>query len=237
VSPQDRKALKEWVEYHSAEGDFEKFMKSLPSLPTGEGWIWSPEFMGVFERIKIRKRETFHPDREKIGDKFQLAELDKADIQDFIKKFSTTEAKGKNKKADTETDIGAKGFSQKEKIEIINLRNEYESKLLDEDQKIRKLQSIIDSIKKLVGVEGASLSPLAISSNLSFWIEKAGRGGEGKILKFLSEKAGNKFSRDQIGFAVGLSPSSGSFNTYISNLKRRKLIIEQSREIWINPEI
>ena len=36
VAPQDRKALKEWVEYHAAEGDFEQFMKPLPSIPTGE---------------------------------------------------------------------------------------------------------------------------------------------------------------------------------------------------------
>src|SRR3990167_8566390 len=75
VSPQDRKALKEWVEHHSAEGDFEKFMQSLPSLPTGEGWIWSPEFLHIFERIEIRKRETFHPDREKLGDEFTMPQL------------------------------------------------------------------------------------------------------------------------------------------------------------------
>jgi DNA helicase HerA-like ATPase len=80
VSPQDRKALKDWVEYHSAEGDFEKFMASLPSLPTGEGWIWSPEFLGIFERIHIRKRETFHPDREKIGDKFVMPQLDQVGV-------------------------------------------------------------------------------------------------------------------------------------------------------------
>ncbi|MEK6884212.1 MAG: helicase HerA-like domain-containing protein, partial [Nanoarchaeota archaeon] len=88
VAPQDRKALKEWVEYHSAEGDFEKFMETLGSLPTGEGWIWSPEFLGIFEKIKIRKRETFHPDREKIGDKFQMPELDSTDINLFIQEFN-----------------------------------------------------------------------------------------------------------------------------------------------------
>src|SRR3990172_1257683 len=41
VAPQDRSALREWVEHHAAEGDFEAFLKSLPSLPTGTGWIWS----------------------------------------------------------------------------------------------------------------------------------------------------------------------------------------------------
>src|SRR5919197_1467146 len=91
VSPQDRKALKEWVEYHAAEGDFDEFMKSLPSLPTGEGWIWSPEFLGKFERIKIRERETFHPDREAIGDTFVMPELDQVDVQHFIERFSRKE--------------------------------------------------------------------------------------------------------------------------------------------------
>ena len=88
VAPQDRKALKEWVEYHAAEGDFEEFMQSLPSLPTGEGWIWSPEFLGIFTRIKIRVRETFHPDREAIGDTFVMPELDQVDVQHFIERFS-----------------------------------------------------------------------------------------------------------------------------------------------------
>ena len=84
-----------YPEYHAAEGDFEKFMQSLPSHPTGEGWIWSPEFLGIFERIKIRGRETFHPDREKIGDKFVRPELHQVDIQTFIERFSTTAGKEK----------------------------------------------------------------------------------------------------------------------------------------------
>jgi hypothetical protein len=91
IAPQDRKALKEWVECHSAEGDFDKFMKSLPSLPTGEGWAWSPEFLQVFERINIRKRETFHPDREKIGDRFVMPQFEQGDIQEFITEFQKPE--------------------------------------------------------------------------------------------------------------------------------------------------
>lgn len=94
VAPQDRKALKEWVEAHSADDDFEAFWKSLPSLPTGEGWLWSPEFLETFERIKIRKRETFHPDREKLGMNFKIPTISQTDIAGFIESFQKKPAKG-----------------------------------------------------------------------------------------------------------------------------------------------
>ena len=104
VSPQDRNALKDWVEYHAAEGDFEKFMDSLPSLPKGQGWVWSPEFLGKFERIKIRKRETFHPDSDRVGGKFEMPHLTQLDIQGFISKFTSSlkvvKGKGKVKSED-----------------------------------------------------------------------------------------------------------------------------------------
>lgn len=87
VAPEDRKALKGWVEHHLAEGDFEEFMDSLPSLPTSEGWIWSPEFLQVFKKIRIRERETFHPDREKLGSKFGNIRLTNVAVEDFISKF------------------------------------------------------------------------------------------------------------------------------------------------------
>lgn len=233
VSPQDRKALKEWVEAHSAEGDFEKFMDSLPSLPTGEGWIWSPEFLGIFERIKIRKRETFHPDREKLGNKFVMPELQQVDIQGFISKFASAEPKKVKEKADRPQ---KEGVLVPEPQDVVQMKNEYESKILQKDVEIRKLQSVIDSVRNLVG--GTSeVAPVQVNSNITFWIDKAGKGGEGKILKFLSEKYGQKFTRAQIGFAVGLTPSSGSFNTYISNLKRRNLVCEENKVLWLNPEI
>lgn len=101
VGPQDRKALKEWVEFHSAEGDLDKFLESLPSLPTGEAWLWSPEFMETFQRIKIRKRETFHPDREKLGSTFKMPEIKQGDIQSFIDKFKTPAVKATVKNIDT----------------------------------------------------------------------------------------------------------------------------------------
>jgi hypothetical protein len=59
TSPQDRAALKLWVQAHDT-GEMEKtFMESLASLPRGQAWFWSPGWLGVFERVTVRKRRTF----------------------------------------------------------------------------------------------------------------------------------------------------------------------------------
>ena len=235
VSPQDRKALKEWVEYHSAEGDFEAFMKSLPSLPTGEGWIWSPEFMGIFEKIKIRERETFHPDREKLGENFIMPSLNQVDIQEFIEKFNFHE---ETKNADVE-EVLASTPVETPKEDIIKIRNEYKSIITQKDIEIARLTGVINNIRKLVGVNGEI--PKVISSGSSnqvdMWIEKLGNGGASRILKFLSEKAGLKFTRSQIALAVGMSARGGSYLSYISTLKRNLLIKEENGMIYINSDL
>ena len=238
VAPQDRKALKDWVEYHTAEGDFDKFMNSLPSLPTGEGWIWSPEFMRIFQKIKIRTRETFHPDREKLGENFIMPEFERADVQEFIKEFSQSIKKESVGSLKEKTDISLIPASNLElEKQIISLKNEYESKLLLKDLDIRKRDDLINQIKKLLGVNGNNELTNIPSSNLQMWIEKLGNQGTSRILKFLAEKSGLKYSRSQIGLAIGMSSKSGSFNTYIATLKRNILIKEEGGFLWINPDL
>jgi len=56
TSPQDRKAIEGWVEYH---GQAKELLESLPSLKDGEAWVWSPHWLGQLERVQIRRRSTF----------------------------------------------------------------------------------------------------------------------------------------------------------------------------------
>jgi hypothetical protein len=209
VAPQDRKALKEWVEYHSAEGDFDKFMESLGSLPTGEAWVWSPEFMGIFQKIKIRARETFHPDREILGKQFQMPELERADVQEFIKEFQEEVKVNSNETFTDNTHdrcpicgrhtVGISGYCRKhfamgqnnikpspsqneEKLsnlekEIVSLKNEFESRLLQKDLEIRKRDDLINSIRKLLGVNEQNVVVSNVqSSNVQMWLQKLGNG-------------------------------------------------------------
>lgn len=56
TSPQDRKAIEAWVEYH---GQKRELLESLPGLAAGEAWIWSPQWLGVMKRVQICRRSTF----------------------------------------------------------------------------------------------------------------------------------------------------------------------------------
>lgn len=232
VGPQDRKALMEWVEQHSATGDFNKFINSLPSLPTGDAWIWSPEFMGIFKRFKVRDRQTFHPDREKIGQDFVIPDLDQVDIQGFITQFSAVEVKSKDANKEGLTNISSPT------VDILSLKNEYESQIMQKDIEIRRLSQIITSVQGAVGASSSS-STMVIPSSGShdLWIQKLGNGGAGRIFKFLADKSGMKFTRSQIGLAVGLSSKSGSFATYMATLKRNSLIKEESGLNWISHDL
>jgi len=240
VSPQDRKALKEWVEFHAAEGDFDKFMKSLPSLPTGEGWLWSPEFLNKFIRIKIRKRETFHPDREKLGETFEMPRLEQADIQSFIERFAQEKPQKEGKVKEAKVPKVKTIEPQPEALDVTAIRNEYEVQLTQKDIKIRQLNATLKAIRKIVGVENEKPDVFPSTVNIGqveMWIEKLGNTGASRILKFLADKSDLKFTRSQVALAVGMSGKGGSFVTYISTLKRNSLIVEQGKEIWINPDL
>jgi len=56
TSPQDRKAIEGWVEYH---GQKREVLESLSQLAPGEAWIWSPQWLKVMKRVQIRRRTTF----------------------------------------------------------------------------------------------------------------------------------------------------------------------------------
>ena len=59
ISPQDRAAIDEWVKVHGTQEQRSELMASLPSLPIGEAWFWSPGWLDLFQRVKVRQRETF----------------------------------------------------------------------------------------------------------------------------------------------------------------------------------
>jgi hypothetical protein len=89
IAPQDRNAIDEWIKVHGTPDQREELMQSLPSLPIGTAWFWSPGWLDIFKRVKVRQRETFDSSATpKVGQRLQppkkLAEVDLTKLRDRI---------------------------------------------------------------------------------------------------------------------------------------------------------
>jgi hypothetical protein len=52
----ERKALEEWVQEAGAD---RKLVGELPGLPRGEGYVWSPSWLRIFQRVRFGTKTTF----------------------------------------------------------------------------------------------------------------------------------------------------------------------------------
>lgn len=59
TAPQDVAAVDDWVSSHSDPDQARTLKASLPSLPVGQAWVWSPEWLGITKRIQVQRRSTF----------------------------------------------------------------------------------------------------------------------------------------------------------------------------------
>jgi ribosome-binding protein aMBF1 (putative translation factor) len=68
TSPQDRDAIKAWVDGNADRDKAKKVYESLARLPVGEGWIWAPDH-DLLERVKFPAIRTLDTSKTpKAGD-------------------------------------------------------------------------------------------------------------------------------------------------------------------------
>jgi hypothetical protein len=90
VHPRDIGAIKEWVNVHADPVQAAEMIASLPSLPVGDAWFWSPGWGDIFKRVHVRERETFDSGAtpkagQKVPEAKGRAEIDLAALGDQIK--------------------------------------------------------------------------------------------------------------------------------------------------------
>jgi uncharacterized protein len=62
IAPQDLAAMNAWIDVHGTPEQRKTLMESLPSLPIGDAWFWSPGWPtaeGIFKRTHVLPIETF----------------------------------------------------------------------------------------------------------------------------------------------------------------------------------
>ena len=67
IAPQDRAAVEAWIADQADIQKGKQIIASLPSLKTGEGWLWAPE-IDILEKIKFPKISTFDSSRSPDGE-------------------------------------------------------------------------------------------------------------------------------------------------------------------------
>ncbi|MGE4043359.1 MAG: ATP-binding protein [Acetobacteraceae bacterium] len=85
IAPQDRRAVEDWIGEWAKPKQGAEIIASLPSLPTGTGWVWAPE-LSLLKRVKFPTISTYDSSRAPTGEKgnVALAGIDLPGIQERL---------------------------------------------------------------------------------------------------------------------------------------------------------
>lgn len=142
IGPQDVKAIGEWVKYH---GQHEQILGELPTLPTGEAFVWAPEFpadkpLGLV-RTSVYLRETYDSaSTPKVGEqRVEPKQLADVDLERLRTKMAATIERAK---ADDPKEL---------KKQIVELRKQLGSKVDPSPApKIVEKAALTDADRKLI---------------------------------------------------------------------------------------
>lgn len=232
-------ALGKWLDVADA-GNSRAIVKSLPTLSQGECWIWKQGSQNP-DQIKVWQKKTVHPDRR---NPLITTKGIPADVTRFVEtlKHALAKQKEENPQTTVPTDRRAREVSIDNSM-VAGLQAEISRlsvSLSSERSKAAKLQDVINRLKKQLqpeydalktlfsDLEGESSSP---SAEWSVWLEKL-NGKNREMLQVLVDN--RRLTRQQLGFKIGMSSNSGSFNTYLSRLRSLKLVVRDGEYLTLN---
>lgn len=92
TGPQDIAAVDAWIKLNATAEQRKEFLVTVASLGQGEAWVWSPAWLEIFEKVKIRERRTFNSSATpKVGEKkIEPAKLAEVDLHALSEKMAAT---------------------------------------------------------------------------------------------------------------------------------------------------
>lgn len=249
TGPQERKAIEGWVVEHDL--DLEKVVESLPSLPQGTGYVWSPQWLKVFQKVRCNPKRTFDAsstpefDSSKRQKQVELAPIDleklEVAMQETIEKAKAEDPRELRKRiAELQTAL--------KKAEVVKPEIEVKEVPVFTDKEVRALEAVSSAFKSLAEKLTPMLAKIpVINSRKSIPLNsilpvvppqerravraaalpsssgKKFPGGERKILTVLAQYPQGK-TKVQIAVIAGYAHSGGSYNNYLSALRSKGLI-------------
>lgn len=180
TGPLDQDAVAEWVKRHDA-ARAKEFVASLASLPKGTAWLWSPEWLNVFEQVQIRTRRTFDSSRTPEAGATpaapkKLAQVDLAKLSQQIQ-ASIERAKADDPKAlrqqirELQRQLAERPAAEVREVQVSVLTEDDRVLLRQADEACRNVRCVMDElgevllqvVSKIAGI--VSRNGLVVSPN------------------------------------------------------------------------
>ncbi len=256
TGPQDRNALKAWVEGHADVDQGKEVLGSLAALERGEGWIWSPG-LDVLERAVFPVISTFDSSRTpEDDDELTVPTLAAVDLGALAERLRPEEPedevpKGRSKQSakalKAEFERGRQAGAQGSMQEIERLREE----LAQARQAGRDLANGILALQKSAEAlssskpppQPAALEPKKLrnrgSARVRVKAEATSAGdalpsGARKILEALATQHPRPLTWQQVAALAGLKPTGGHWNNARKTTVDKRLVDETGHGISLS---
>jgi hypothetical protein len=188
IGLRDRDAINAWIKRDGTPEQRAELLASLPSLPTGTAWVWSPSWLRIFQQVQIRRRETFDSSATPKAGATPVRPMQRApvDLTCLRARSATPEA--------PPADEG-----------VAALRRQVAA--LQKDLAATRAQ--------LVRIERVKV--LAIGRGVL-------RAGKWRMLEALVGVYPGRLARERLGEITAITPSGGTFGTYLGTLRRNGLV-------------
>lgn len=256
----ERIALRDWITYHGAE---KSLVDELPALPVGTAYVWSPQWLGILQKVKVGHKKTFDASATpKVGGVQVRRDLKPLNLDDLKDRMAATIEKAKQddpkelrkqiaelKRAKTVPDQASidKAVAQA----VADQQKEFNRIQQENARAITDLRGRLDKIAQLAHLNGNAPaiaeykpvtprivvdrpSPPPVRKQTS-GDTSIGQSGLRRILVALAQRPQGLSTR-QIGVRAGLSSKSGSFNTYMSRARSNGWIIGDRGHVQITDE-
>lgn len=252
TAPIDQKAIDEWVKTHAEEGQREQLMASLPSLPVGTAWFWSPGWLNIFQRIKVRERETLDSSlTPKVGEKIKqakvLADVDlqaiREQLAETIEKVESDDPTAlKRRIADLERKLHSQAPVVQAKVET---RVETKEVPALSPQQVKVLRShippVVRILQDLFDVANSTFQPVNTSKTEPIRHSNAPKEpvlvhsnasslkkGAVRMLRVLGDGYPLRFTKAQMASLAKMKVTGGTFSVYYGQLKREGYFVEDA---------
>lgn len=265
ISPQDRAAIDAWIQVHGTPEQRKELMESLPSLPIGTAWFWSPGWLDMFKRVKVRQRRTFDSSSTpKVGQQivapkaFAPVDLERisAHIADSIEAVKQSDPAALRRRiASLENEV----VRLTKRAETAELRASKQASITTPQEPVpatlspalrKALTKMVDLATTQLLTDGMVVGyrDLAEQHDVNSGTKNRRQGmqatlrpaprpaasvdglrkGAVRILQELAARYPAGYSKPQVGALTRFSHKGGTFNTYLSDLRRNGFIEERS---------